>query len=130
MSALSEILYIPCVWAIYWQIKSNSSTCYIFMFYLGIMDTIGLFLSVGWYAANTTTLILAINRCLVLYDEDIADKLFKGYRSMMWLIVPTVVGLECIWLSPPVFYNPIDLSAIFNPHRHYLPDDDYVSVCL
>ncbi|KAI1712278.1 serpentine type 7TM GPCR chemoreceptor srt domain-containing protein [Ditylenchus destructor] len=62
---------------------------------------------------------------MVLYDDDMADKLFKGHRSMMWLFVPTAVGLACVWLSPPVFYNPIDLSAIFNPHRHYLPDDEY-----
>ncbi|KAI1696677.1 serpentine type 7TM GPCR chemoreceptor srt domain-containing protein [Ditylenchus destructor] len=129
-------------------------TCYSFMLYLGIVDTVGLLLTAfvcgimsikgivycqmplftfvycnvgmfGWFACNTTTLLLAINRCMVLYDDDLADRLFKGQRGTMWLIIPTTAGLLGMWLSPPVVYNPIDSSAILNPHRHYLADEPF-----
>ncbi|KAI1697650.1 serpentine type 7TM GPCR chemoreceptor srt domain-containing protein [Ditylenchus destructor] len=155
LGALCEIVYLPCLWAIYKQIRLNRlATCYTFMLYLGVIDVInildtaflcgilsmkgimfcqlsevllfshnlGMFL---WFAANTTTLILAINRCMVIYDDDLADRLFKDWRGVMWLLIPTTVGFVCMWLSTPVFYNPIDSSAIFNPHRHYLPDDEF-----
>ncbi|KAI1710628.1 serpentine type 7TM GPCR chemoreceptor srt domain-containing protein [Ditylenchus destructor] len=155
LGAICETIYLPCLWAIYQQIKLHRfSTCYIFMLYLGVCDTIGL-LCTGfmcgtislngtvfcqspvffylicvkglffWFAGNTTTLILAINRCLVLYDDDLADRLFKGRQGTMWLIIPTVVGILGMWVTPPFFYNPMDSSALFNPHRHYLPDDQF-----
>ncbi|KAI1702625.1 serpentine type 7TM GPCR chemoreceptor srt domain-containing protein [Ditylenchus destructor] len=150
---LCQMLYIPCLYAIYLQIKLNRfATCYKFMFYLGIVDTIGLMITgpfcgvasiqglvycqrpvssyivcvigfFGWFAANTTTLILAINRCMVLYDDHLADQLFKGRRGTMWLILPTMAGFVGVWVSPALYYNPIDSSALFNPHRHYLPDE-------
>ncbi|KAI1706881.1 serpentine type 7TM GPCR chemoreceptor srt domain-containing protein [Ditylenchus destructor] len=152
---LCEMLYLPCLWAIYQQIKRNrSATCYIFMFYLGIVDTAGIVVTAfiagiqsiqgvvycqspvvnyvfvfvelfGWFAANTTTLILAINRCMVIYDDDVANKFFKGRRGTMWLIVPTIVGILGICLSRPLFFDPIDTGAVYNPHKHYLPDDDF-----
>ncbi|KAI1697651.1 serpentine type 7TM GPCR chemoreceptor srt domain-containing protein [Ditylenchus destructor] len=155
LGGLCEAVYLPCLWAIYQQIKTNRlATCYTFMFYLGVIDALDLLdtailcgvLSIKgimfcqlptvlfithnlgmffWFAANTTTLILAINRCMVIYDDDLADRLFKGRRSLIWLLVPTAVGFVCMWLSPPVYYNPIESSAIFNPHRHYLPDDHF-----
>ncbi|KAI1702626.1 serpentine type 7TM GPCR chemoreceptor srt domain-containing protein [Ditylenchus destructor] len=155
LGTLCEMVYLPCLWAIYQQIKlSRFSTCYVFMFYLGVLDTIGLFCSgfvcgifsikgivfcqipifgflganIGmyiWFGANTTTLILAINRCMVIYDDDLADRFFKGRRGTMWLIIPTFVALICMWVSPPVFYNPMDSSAVFNPHRYYLPNERF-----
>ncbi|KAI1694508.1 serpentine type 7TM GPCR chemoreceptor srt domain-containing protein [Ditylenchus destructor] len=156
LGALCELFYLPCLWAIYQQIKSNRfATCYTFMFYLGVVDAIGLLDSgflcgtvsikgmvfcqapitalvtanvglFGWFSANTTTLILAINRCMVIYDDDLADRLFKGRRGTLWLIIPITVGLVGMFVSPPVFYNPMDSSALFNPHRHYLPDEPFV----
>lgn len=179
-----QLLYVPCVWAIFQQLKQKScATCYIFMLYLGIADVIGLFCTgwqcgiqslkgivfcqwplpafcisnigvckyfylvhlqksvcylklspfqltkynlVCWYIGNSTTLVLAINRCLVIYDNDLCDRLFKGRRGTLWLIIPTVVGFVGIWFTPPFLYSPIDSSAIVNPHRHYLPDTDIV----
>ncbi|KAI1706807.1 serpentine type 7TM GPCR chemoreceptor srt domain-containing protein [Ditylenchus destructor] len=154
LGALYQLLYVPCVWAIFQQLKQKScATCYIFMLYLGIADVIGLFCTgwqcgiqslkgivfcqwplpafcisnIGvlcWYIGNSTTLVLAINRCLVIYDNDLCDRLFKGRRGTLWLIIPTVVGFVGIWFTPPFLYSPIDSSAIVNPHRHYLPDAD------
>ncbi|KAI1690538.1 serpentine type 7TM GPCR chemoreceptor srt domain-containing protein [Ditylenchus destructor] len=156
LGVLCEIFYMPCVWAVYQQTKmKRCPTCYSFMLYLGVVDTVGLLLTAfvcgimsikgivycqmplftfiycnvgmfGWFACNTTTLLLAINRCMVLIDDDLADRLFKGQRGTLWLIIPTIVGLLGIWFSPPVVYNPIDSSAILNPHRHYLADEPFV----
>ncbi|KAI1699902.1 serpentine type 7TM GPCR chemoreceptor srt domain-containing protein [Ditylenchus destructor] len=155
LGILCETVYIPCVWAIMQQMKQkNCATCYIFMFYLGVVDSIGLLttaiqcgiLSIKgivfcqwpipafcisnlglfcWYAGNSTTLVLAINRCLVIYDNDLCDRLFKGRRGPPWLIIPTVAGLVGVWTTPPFMYNPMDSSALYNPHRHYLPDNEF-----
>ncbi|KAI1700380.1 serpentine type 7TM GPCR chemoreceptor srt domain-containing protein [Ditylenchus destructor] len=154
LAILCETVYIPCVWAIAQQVKQkNCATCYIFMFYLGIVDSIGLLIPIPcgiqsitgivfcqmpvlafcisdlglfcWYAGNSTTLVLAINRCLVIYDNDLCDRLFKGRRGTLWLIIPTVAGLVGVWTTPPFMYNPMDSSALYNPHRHYLPDNEF-----
>ncbi|KAI1700382.1 serpentine type 7TM GPCR chemoreceptor srt domain-containing protein [Ditylenchus destructor] len=154
-----DTVYIPCVWAIAQQVKQkNCATCYIFMFYLGIVDSIGLLIPIPcgihsikglvycqlpvldfcisdlglfcWYAGNSTTLVLAINRCLVIYDNDLCDRLFKGRRGTLWLIFPTVAGLGGVWTTPPFMYNPMDSSALYNPHRHYLPDNEFVGLYL
>uniref|UniRef100_A0A915CZB2 Serpentine receptor class gamma n=1 Tax=Ditylenchus dipsaci TaxID=166011 RepID=A0A915CZB2_9BILA len=86
-----------------------------------------LFSKACWFAANTTTVILSINRCMVIYDTDLADSLFRGKRTLFWLSIPTFGSMVFVWLFPPLIYNSIDSSAIFNPHMNYLPDSEFVS---
>ncbi|KAI1698778.1 serpentine type 7TM GPCR chemoreceptor srt domain-containing protein [Ditylenchus destructor] len=46
IGVLCQMLYIPCLYAIYQQIKLNRfATCYKFMFYLGIVDIVGLMIT-------------------------------------------------------------------------------------
>uniref|UniRef100_A0A915EA65 7TM GPCR serpentine receptor class x (Srx) domain-containing protein n=1 Tax=Ditylenchus dipsaci TaxID=166011 RepID=A0A915EA65_9BILA len=87
-----------------------------------ITSTIGM---MCWFAGNTTSVILSINRCLVIYDQDLAEQLFSGKRTLIWLCVPFFGSFVFVWLVPPVLFNSIDSSAIFNPHLHYLPDDPF-----
>uniref|UniRef100_A0A915DN64 Uncharacterized protein n=1 Tax=Ditylenchus dipsaci TaxID=166011 RepID=A0A915DN64_9BILA len=61
---------------------------------------------VCWFAGNTTTTILR-------------------QKTLVWLCVPVFGSVVFVWLVPPVIFNSIDSSAIFNPHLHYLPDDAF-----
>uniref|UniRef100_A0A915CNM8 G-protein coupled receptors family 1 profile domain-containing protein n=1 Tax=Ditylenchus dipsaci TaxID=166011 RepID=A0A915CNM8_9BILA len=122
----NEMMYIPCVWAL-WRLFSkdrSAPTCYKLMFYLGIVDCLGIIcqhcsLEFGvcrgqWLACwlpLTTYCYLSINRCMVIYDTDLADSLFRGRRFLAVNSHIWVYGF--VWLFPPSFitHRP---SAIFN----------------
>uniref|UniRef100_A0A915DST6 Uncharacterized protein n=1 Tax=Ditylenchus dipsaci TaxID=166011 RepID=A0A915DST6_9BILA len=133
--------------------ERRTSSCYKLMLYLGLVDCMGVsasgycggiaswrgdvycqspifvysFCTLGmlaWCAGNCNTILLSINRCMVIYDADMADRWFRGHRTLIWLCAPTFASLFFIFITPPVAFNSIDSSALFNPHMHYLPSDE------
>ncbi|KAI1712980.1 serpentine type 7TM GPCR chemoreceptor srt domain-containing protein [Ditylenchus destructor] len=79
-----------------------------------------------WYAETFTTLILAVNRCMMLYKPNLADRLFNSRHSTtLWLALPTSISLIFSWYSPPLIFNSMSASSFANPHLHYLPDNQY-----
>jgi putative chemoreceptor len=75
-----------------------------------------------WYAECATSVILAGNRCLVMYNWPLARRLFDGYRTCLWLMLPTASFLLTVWFLPPCLFSSIDIGWYFNPHVGYRSD--------
>ncbi|KAI1731278.1 serpentine type 7TM GPCR chemoreceptor srt domain-containing protein [Ditylenchus destructor] len=157
LTLIFEIAYIPCIWAIYKQMRKLS--CYKLMFYIGVCDIIcmpiiglltGYFAISGavycshptlmyivgniapelWYAESFAAVLLALNRCLDLNCPKFAERLFGGTRTWKMLTVPTLYAiLVGIFFKTPVF-NGVLCSWFFNPHIGYLddPEGKYTSI--
>uniref|UniRef100_A0A915DWN2 G-protein coupled receptors family 1 profile domain-containing protein n=1 Tax=Ditylenchus dipsaci TaxID=166011 RepID=A0A915DWN2_9BILA len=137
---------------------AQQASCYRLMFLLGLSDVVGIMLTtffVGyftfqgfvfcsrpllfyiccvagtylWVLATTTALILALNRCIVIYNPHTAERLFKGaMRISVWLLIPWTCSSLFCWFVPPVIYSSISSYFYFNPHQHYLPEEGHYSV--
>ncbi|KAI1712315.1 serpentine type 7TM GPCR chemoreceptor srt domain-containing protein [Ditylenchus destructor] len=145
--ALFEILYIPCLFAIY---KHIEQPCYKIMFFVGIIDVVGLFVSaflpalfcfVGFVYCSSPTfmfavgvagyallsaetmaaILLAANRCISMAFPNIEHILFKGYRTWLWLTIPTVYSLWFAYISKPSLFSAHYGGWHLNPHEGYLP---------
>ncbi|KAI1710868.1 serpentine type 7TM GPCR chemoreceptor srt domain-containing protein [Ditylenchus destructor] len=157
LGVLLEIFYLPCLYAMC-QRRLIRQACYRFMLYMGLCHIIGIantslntgwlviegavyctrplliyflcHLSLGlWVAESIAALILAVNRCMTIYDSVLADRFFGAwYWTIIWLAVPTSCGFAFVWNSTPVIFNSISASQFVNPHMHYLPDDSYTFI--
>uniref|UniRef100_A0AC35G8J5 Uncharacterized protein n=1 Tax=Panagrolaimus sp. PS1159 TaxID=55785 RepID=A0AC35G8J5_9BILA len=122
------------------------------MFYVGIVDVLclccngfstGLFAILGyvycsspklihtlgcialglWVAQCDSAMIIALNRCLEMYNQNLASSLFDGKKVYLWLLIPTFHGLFIIFFTTPIVFSGLAVSWFFNPHLGYY--DDY-----
>ncbi|KAI1701627.1 serpentine type 7TM GPCR chemoreceptor srt domain-containing protein [Ditylenchus destructor] len=143
-----ELLYIPCLFAI---AKHLQSSCYKFMFYIGIIDVLcmwmngfltgylaltgavycshptliywaGTFGLAMWAAETSSAVLLAVNRCIEIWSPKYGMMLFRGNRTWLWLIPPTLYALFFATFTEPVLFSGIYLSWFFNPHVGYYDD--------
>ncbi|KAI1696412.1 serpentine type 7TM GPCR chemoreceptor srt domain-containing protein [Ditylenchus destructor] len=148
-----EICYIPCIYAMTCP-RQRVQHCYRLMLFLGICEMISLgtdAIIVGmwtiegavycskpfaiywicnlgeflWHIQAVLLIVLAVNRCLTIYDPLLADVLFKGARICPWMIFPILYSTCIIWFAPPLIYNAMMTGLFLNPHLKYLPDNDY-----
>uniref|UniRef100_A0A915DUR6 G protein-coupled receptor n=1 Tax=Ditylenchus dipsaci TaxID=166011 RepID=A0A915DUR6_9BILA len=130
LGVVLESLYIPCIWALYKMFSNGrkTSSCYRLMFFLGCVDCVGLTVCAFWCGSFSLQGAVYCQQPIQIYASctlGMTDRLFAGKRTLY-------TGFQCplsifcvIWLVPPVLFNSIDSSAIFNPHLHYLPDDGF-----
>lgn len=75
-----------------------------------------------------TSVVLALNRCLVVTRRSLARLLFEGHRTYFWLLAPaTVACLQYLFFKPQM-YNGVIFAYVNDPHLGYY--NDYgVRVC-
>nr|CAD2182848.1 unnamed protein product [Meloidogyne enterolobii] len=137
-----HILYIPCILSLS---KNLKSPCYKLLFYIGIVDIIGLWITgfetalfgllgfvycsspvlmyisgcfacAVWGAETTAEAVLAFNRCLDMLLPRIAKLLFEGRRTLLWLLAITLYGFSWLFYATPALFTGIHFSWFFNPY--------------
>ncbi|KAI6212402.1 hypothetical protein M3Y94_00019100 [Aphelenchoides besseyi] len=143
-------IYSLCVWAMCAQANRQMVT-YRIMIMLGIIHIIGLqetglingilaingigycqspifiyitsLLASGtWTSSSVLSIILGLNRCTMLFNRSIHDRLFDGYRVIPWLLGPALYGLWIVIFTPGIIYSPIYVAFFFNPYQGYFDD--------
>ncbi|KAI1710706.1 serpentine type 7TM GPCR chemoreceptor srt domain-containing protein [Ditylenchus destructor] len=154
LSIIFMTLYIPCIIAVRKHIKKN--TCYKFLFFLGIVDILtipangimtGYMAIVGtvfcshptflyfsgpygiffWIIESTTAILLALNRCIEILSPNLADTLYRGGRTWLWMIPPVLYGLYFALFTKPVMFNGIYMAWFGNPHIGYIDDPEGIT---
>uniref|UniRef100_A0A914Y1B3 Uncharacterized protein n=1 Tax=Panagrolaimus superbus TaxID=310955 RepID=A0A914Y1B3_9BILA len=68
-------------------------------------------------------MIIALNRCLEMYDHHLCAKLFDGYKVLLWLMIPTCHALFITFFTTPIVFSGLYVSWFFNPHLGYFEDN-------
>jgi nematode chemoreceptor len=66
--------------------------------------------------------VLALNRCIELWSNELANKMFGNNKLWIWLGVPTIYGLYYAFFTKPALFTGIYFSWFFNPHVGYIDD--------
>ena len=84
------------------------------------------YLSVGvWLTESSVEVILAINRCMFFVAPNLALCLFGSlerkteYRAWIWMIPPTLWGLNHAVRENPSIFSSLVLIDAWNPHLGY-----------
>ncbi|KAH7702581.1 Protein SRT-28 a, partial [Aphelenchoides avenae] len=139
-------LYIPCLIAIS---KHLNQSCYQFMFYIGVVDVVclwvngfftGYFAITGyvfcshpdfiyllgvtglslWIAESTAAIMLASSRCLEMWSPYWGRLMTSKRLTLFWLLIPTVCAVYFAIWTKPVLFTGLYVSWFFNPHVGYL----------
>jgi putative chemoreceptor len=79
-----------------------------------------------WVVASSNCDILGFNRLCELYSENLARKLFGGWRLYIWMAFPPCYGIFTSWHITPILWNSKYAAFFSNPHYGYF----YVSQSL
>lgn len=82
-------------------------------------------ISVWWYCETAAAILLAFNRCVDLISARWAEKIFGGWRTWLWLLVPTLYGAEHLLFAKTVIWSGVIGCWHFNPHVGYLEDVEH-----
>jgi hypothetical protein len=66
--------------------------------------------------------MLAMNRCLEISMPSLAESLFEGRKTWLWLCIPFFYGLICGLPLEPILFSGILFSWFYNPHVGYVDD--------
>ncbi|KAI1706597.1 serpentine type 7TM GPCR chemoreceptor srt domain-containing protein [Ditylenchus destructor] len=128
-----EILYFPCIMAIYRRINQS---CYKIMFFMGIVDVLCLpivgllhgYLGVIGAVFCTTPDLIYITGCVSMglwACEGMAATLLavdSGNLTWLWLSIPAIYGTCFGFFGKPVLFSSIEMAWFLNPHYAYLPN--------
>ncbi|KAI6204889.1 Serpentine receptor class gamma [Aphelenchoides besseyi] len=143
---VAELLYIPCTYALYKQAIEKKNFCYRLMLMMALADIFCLPISalesgyltfngkmfcsynvliyttgiIGlWSLYTSTSLILAINRCLAYSHY---SHLFEGKKQHLWIIAPFIYSLSILLFARSPIWNSVYRAWFFNPHLSYFDD--------
>ncbi|CCD61790.1 Serpentine Receptor, class T [Caenorhabditis elegans] len=148
-----EILYVPCLGAIYKK-KLLQHSCYKIMFLLGITDMLttctatilsgylltvgavfctypeliyvaGCFALGGWVSSCAWTLLLVINRISDMIAPRISDFLFSGNRTWIVALIPIPYTLSVMFFTPAIIFNSTVMAWIGDPLIYEERAQDY-----
>lgn len=60
-----------------------------------------------------------------MYNAVLADKLFEGWKTYVWLLLPTAYFIYGVWFLTPCLFSSIYVGWFFNPHLGYRDDLDH-----
>lgn len=72
-----------------------------------------------WFASSSTSVILAINRCIVMLDPALGQLLFDGKMAYVWLAFPTLYIVVACLFYKPLLYTSKYVGWYANPHIGY-----------
>lgn len=70
----------------------------------------------NWYASSLANLILAINRCCELYDSNVANMLFDGWKIYIWQFGPVLYASLAFVFDSGRSYSSIWMAFLYDPH--------------
>ncbi|KAI6220695.1 hypothetical protein M3Y95_01023200 [Aphelenchoides besseyi] len=76
----------------------------------------------AWIASTSTSQILGINRCFVLYKRHLAETIFGGWRIILWMCIPLLLAFYMFTFTVPPIFTSILMSYLYNPHFGYFQD--------
>uniref|UniRef100_A0A0K0EJC2 Serpentine Receptor, class T n=1 Tax=Strongyloides stercoralis TaxID=6248 RepID=A0A0K0EJC2_STRER len=138
------ILYIPSLLVMIKK-ELFKLSCYKIMFFTGIFDIVTLTLNsvlsgylgyigavacnypllnyicgaialFGWVSTSTARLTLAINRMIDFYGKNLGYKLFKGYKTYLWLLISFTYGLLAGIFSNPPGFTSKKMAWFYDPY--------------
>ncbi|KAH7715194.1 Protein SRT-31 [Aphelenchoides avenae] len=147
--ATAHLLTLPVIWE-----RTKNLPCYKIMFYMSLLDVTalpvialgsGVFMFLGlvfcsspsifyalalpvsiwWYCETAAAILLAFNRCVDLISARWAERIFGGWRTWVWLLVPTLYGIEHLLFAKTVIWSGVIGCWHFNPHVGYLEDAEH-----
>ncbi|KAI1701194.1 serpentine type 7TM GPCR chemoreceptor srt domain-containing protein [Ditylenchus destructor] len=153
LAVFLEVCYLPCMYAMACR-RQRAEHCYRLMLFLGAIEMTALLIdgiivgiwtlegavycsrpaAIFWickfgvflyHMESVTLVILAINRCITIYDWNVADSFFKGPRLCVWISFPILYSCYTAWITNPIIFDAISTGLFLNPHLHYLPNNDY-----
>uniref|UniRef100_A0A915DAV0 Opsin n=1 Tax=Ditylenchus dipsaci TaxID=166011 RepID=A0A915DAV0_9BILA len=127
------------------------SPCYKIMYYIGINDMLcmcvntfltGYFAITGavfcthptfiyiagnfglgcWASETVAEVTLALNRCIAICSPKWEYILFRGYKTWLWMMIPTLYAFYWATFTKPILFSGIYMSWFFNPHVGYYDD--------
>uniref|UniRef100_A0A1I7SGQ0 G_PROTEIN_RECEP_F1_2 domain-containing protein n=1 Tax=Bursaphelenchus xylophilus TaxID=6326 RepID=A0A1I7SGQ0_BURXY len=139
-----ELLYIPCLITMSKE-KFLKSSCYKFMFFLGIIDILtipfnatlygwfalqggvfcdnpmleyfaGALTTALWCAASMTCVLLAINRLCDLATVNLMQLFFSGHRTYFWCILPVIYFYYFFMYTKPFMSTAAFYAGFSNPY--------------
>ena len=75
-----------------------------------------------WAAQSDAGMVLALNRCMEMYDPAMCSKYFGGKKTFFWLLIPTFHSLWFAIFTKPILFNGMYVSWFLNPHQGYYED--------
>uniref|UniRef100_A0A915E6Q7 7TM GPCR serpentine receptor class x (Srx) domain-containing protein n=1 Tax=Ditylenchus dipsaci TaxID=166011 RepID=A0A915E6Q7_9BILA len=88
-----------------------------------LAGTIGM---VMWYYETTMSVLLALNRYLILTTSKFSYA-FSNNKVYGWIVGVFVSSVVMTWFTPTMVFSGVAGGYIADPHVGYLPQDDYVS---
>uniref|UniRef100_A0A915NLK1 Uncharacterized protein n=3 Tax=Meloidogyne TaxID=189290 RepID=A0A915NLK1_9BILA len=145
-----EVLYLPCL-GVFAQKENLRESCYKLMLFMGILSMIninssGLIIGIyairgdvfcsrplfnyiigmpafGLYCSESLiAMVLALNRCIEMYDHQLAEKIFSGNKIFYWIISSLIYGFILGFFTIPPMPNGLLVGWFWNPHIVYFQD--------
>uniref|UniRef100_A0AC34R079 Uncharacterized protein n=1 Tax=Panagrolaimus sp. JU765 TaxID=591449 RepID=A0AC34R079_9BILA len=85
------------------------------------LGTFGLAL---WAAQSDAGMVLALNRCVEIYNPMLGAEIFGGKKTYIWLAFPTLHAFGFAFFSKPILFSGMYVSWYLNPHVGYFDDHE------
>ncbi|KAI1692914.1 serpentine type 7TM GPCR chemoreceptor srt domain-containing protein [Ditylenchus destructor] len=82
------------------------------------------FCMAAWVSSKECCIILFVYRCLELWRPNVADVLFKGKRTFVWIGLSLLHFVVVVFMWTPGAYNPMIGTLVQNPHAGYIDDPE------
>ncbi|KAI1692749.1 serpentine type 7TM GPCR chemoreceptor srt domain-containing protein [Ditylenchus destructor] len=97
---------------------------YVFCTQPTLIYMLGCFGTGFWVLSTESSAILAFYRCLELWRPFVANSLFKGRRTLLWIGFSLFHFTAVFFFGMPVIYSSIDGAFAINPHAGYIEDTE------
>uniref|UniRef100_A0AC35TXS7 G_PROTEIN_RECEP_F1_2 domain-containing protein n=1 Tax=Rhabditophanes sp. KR3021 TaxID=114890 RepID=A0AC35TXS7_9BILA len=72
-----------------------------------------------WCSVNGNLIVLATQRCIQIISPSLADDLFAGSKTYIWLIIPLLITAAMITFNPMLIYTPVLNMCFLDPFLGY-----------
>jgi hypothetical protein len=81
-------------------------------------------INLGLYCSESlVAIVLALNRCIEMWDHRIAENLFEKHKVYYWMGICLIYGILLGLFTIPPVPNGILVGWFFNPHLPYFLED-------
>uniref|UniRef100_A0A183C159 G_PROTEIN_RECEP_F1_2 domain-containing protein n=1 Tax=Globodera pallida TaxID=36090 RepID=A0A183C159_GLOPA len=148
-----ELLYLPCLWVFLRADDARRESCYRLMLLMAMLSMlsinsscliigvyairgdvfcdrpninflIGMFCFATYCAESMVNFILALNRCVEMWNERICGQIFGRHRVYIWMLGALVYGAAMGFAFPPPIPNGMLVGWFWNPHLPFSDDEN------